>query len=455
MSAAELENPSNDQRSISELLHILHEHRAKCEREGRYVEAELARKRVKELQTHEERRRREELKVRHQAELTAVEQAHSREIERFRSAWDERLAQFDERATELDSAMQDRHTTEFADYRQKVEAKPCRVKFSSQLLNMRRIEQTLAKQKKYAEAQHVKLRADALERWEVEKATAEEDQRMANREALFRHQQAQELAALRKRIRSGRQQLIKARDDDIARLVRRFKNLRSELESSQKIQKAKQKRYPSAARAAHLDRSRPSSSQLDTTFSSMSSPSQPKARPSPYETGEVTVPVVRPVPGGPRRRKPRAAAGTAGAASARRSASASNESQAQTRVASAGRRSDRREEIVYAEDAEFDSPPSMRGVRAPSAELDTLDREVARIRADLDDAAISAGARDQEAERVAGDADESGDDADADAETAAANRAAGPDYGDDYDAYDAAADSPHGSAPPHSGGGRV
>lgn len=50
-------DPTEDS-AVQDFLEILEEHRKNCERQGKYVEAEIAKNRLDELKLHEENRRR-------------------------------------------------------------------------------------------------------------------------------------------------------------------------------------------------------------------------------------------------------------------------------------------------------------------------------------------------------------------------------------------------------------
>lgn len=49
---------ANEDAAVQDFLEILEEHRKNCERQGKYVEAEIAKNRLDELKLHEENRRR-------------------------------------------------------------------------------------------------------------------------------------------------------------------------------------------------------------------------------------------------------------------------------------------------------------------------------------------------------------------------------------------------------------
>lgn len=52
-----MSNPE-EEKELQDFLEILEEHRKNCERQGKYVEAEIAKNRIEELKLHEENRRR-------------------------------------------------------------------------------------------------------------------------------------------------------------------------------------------------------------------------------------------------------------------------------------------------------------------------------------------------------------------------------------------------------------
>jgi cobalamin biosynthesis Mg chelatase CobN len=133
--------------AVQDFLEILEEHRKNCERQGKYVEAEIAKNRLDELKLHEENRRREAMRSRQIAERLGVEEAHMLEFQQFNLVWDRKMAEYEAHAEELVEAMKERHAAELRDYQRKLLGKEIRPKFSKDLLNLRKIQETLAKQK--------------------------------------------------------------------------------------------------------------------------------------------------------------------------------------------------------------------------------------------------------------------------------------------------------------------
>ena len=130
-----------------------------------------------------------------------------------------------------------RHTKDLKEFQRKLLQKQARPKFSRELLNLRNIQEHLAKAKDYTEAHKMKLKADALEAWEIEKWRNQKQQEMFQQEAKFKHSKQQELIALQKRIQTGREEQKKRRQLDLERLLQRYQNVKSELEAQQNLER--------------------------------------------------------------------------------------------------------------------------------------------------------------------------------------------------------------------------
>ncbi|CAM9926522.1 unnamed protein product, partial [Ectocarpus sp. 4 AP-2014] len=105
-----------------------------------------------------------------------------------------------------------------------------------ELLEWRRRQHILARQKNYAEAQKVKKIADQLEESERNATTENWGLFLARKEAAFRGQQQSELQALLKRIDARRKEHIKQRNLDSKRLLQRNRNVQTVLESKQNVE---------------------------------------------------------------------------------------------------------------------------------------------------------------------------------------------------------------------------
>ena len=233
--------------AVAEFVQILDEHRKTCEREGKYIEADIAKKRLEELRQHEDNRKQEGLRSRQIAQRLGVEEAHMLEFQQFNSMWDNKMKEYEQRAGELLEAMRQRHVLDLREFHKKKEEGPgMRPKHSKDLLDLRKIQVTLAKQGDYTEAQKVKVQGDGLEATEVERARQEREQQALGTEGKLLHRQEQELKALRKRITTGAEEQRQARQQDLERLLQRYHNVKSELESQQNTERIRSSKVGSS-----------------------------------------------------------------------------------------------------------------------------------------------------------------------------------------------------------------
>jgi len=251
-----------DGHPIEDFFEVLEKHRLECERQGKYEEAELARTRLEQLRQHEENRRREELRSQQLAERLGVEEAHMSELQEFNEIWDRKAAEFEAHAANLQNTLASRHAQEHQAQldRLRRETEPRTPRWSRDLLNLRKIQETLAKQKKYAEAEKTKIQADRVEAQEHAMWKAKREAKIASFQEQFLHKQQLEMGGLLKRIQSGREEQKQARKSELERLLQRYHNVKTQLESQQKIIQQRVERYPlSAAPAPSSTTSRPAS----------------------------------------------------------------------------------------------------------------------------------------------------------------------------------------------------
>jgi len=236
---------ATEESAVHDFLVILEEHRKNCEAQGKYVEAEIAKNRLEELRQHEFSRRKEALRSRQIAERLGVEEAHMLEFQQFNAAWDKKFEDYEAKAAELEERMQERHSGEVMEFQSRIAEMMhnARPKFSKELLNVRRIQETLARQKEYAEAHKTKMKADLMETEELERFRETQSSKNFARERQYLAKQTQELSALRKRIQTGRDELKKQRQMELERLLQRYQNVKNELESQQNIERLRAEKY--------------------------------------------------------------------------------------------------------------------------------------------------------------------------------------------------------------------
>lgn len=101
----------------------MEEHRATCETEGRYVEAELAKNRIAELKQQAFTSQMEELLFLHEQQRQECEQAHIKQYQEFNEHWDRELQQSQQEDSKEIQVLEEKHTQDIQVNRQTLEEK--------------------------------------------------------------------------------------------------------------------------------------------------------------------------------------------------------------------------------------------------------------------------------------------------------------------------------------------
>lgn len=150
--------------------------------------------------------------------------------------WDTFFINFENKASESLNAMKEKHSQSLEVYLEQLEkeAESKTPLWSKELKQLKKREKFLAYQENYAEAQNVKVVADALEKEDKEKAmTAIRDGSIAKKEAALKQKQENEMQVLSKRIKSIRETNKNKKDSDLKRLLQRNRKIQESLKSKQ------------------------------------------------------------------------------------------------------------------------------------------------------------------------------------------------------------------------------
>jgi hypothetical protein len=88
------------------------------------------------------------LRSRQIAEKLGVEEAHMREFQQFNIDWDKKMNDFETNASIAIKIMEERHDEELKEFQRSLIGKQIKPRFSRDLLNLRKIQDTVAKQRK-------------------------------------------------------------------------------------------------------------------------------------------------------------------------------------------------------------------------------------------------------------------------------------------------------------------
>lgn len=227
-------------------LEQLERRRAECEGHGLYEEAELAKVQISELKVQEEGRRCEELHSQQLATRLGVDEAHMNELHEFHDVWDRKVAEYEDHARKLQAMLAERHLREHEAYLDKLEreVEPRAPRWSRHLLNLRRVQETLAKQKRYSEAAVKKGLADDMEASEQVLWKEKRDMKIQSLSDQFLTKQELEAKGLEKRIHSGREEQKHSRASELERLLLRYHNVKTQLQSQQRIVSQRVEKHP-------------------------------------------------------------------------------------------------------------------------------------------------------------------------------------------------------------------
>ena len=226
-----------EDQAILDFLVALDSHQKKCERDGKYIEARMTAKRLQELKTHEEEKRKREMKARQQDELSDAEQTYMQELEEHRRIWDEKEKKVATQVQEQMASLEASHKQILEAFRNECgERAPRRPQYSKQLLNQRKVQDYLGRQAKHLEAEHVKRMTDKMEDAEMCATLASYDAEVNLKEQQLRMKLQQEVDASTQRAARGRDEMARAREQDLERRTQRFKNMTKELQSIQRLE---------------------------------------------------------------------------------------------------------------------------------------------------------------------------------------------------------------------------
>ncbi|CAD8105761.1 unnamed protein product [Paramecium sonneborni] len=140
-------NTAND---IEQYIKTLLQFQDSCEKSAEYMQADAAQKRIVELRKLLVSRRRKEMQQAHYQQEQEIERAHLDEFNQFNQFWDEKMQKFNDEASAVESDLLNRQQNEFNKVSEELERTiPIKPKESSDVLNLKKREEYLAKQKKY------------------------------------------------------------------------------------------------------------------------------------------------------------------------------------------------------------------------------------------------------------------------------------------------------------------
>jgi hypothetical protein len=150
---------------IPTYIQILDDYEGECSMDARYIEAEMAKHKKDELKKLAKKVEKEKALNNHLKEKVEVEEAYLNEFNEFQKRWTKKLDKFELKVEESRKEMIDHQKAQMEEAANKIEEKYALAakESNNNILNLMKIEKTLAKQKNYIDAQKTR------EQWQQEK----------------------------------------------------------------------------------------------------------------------------------------------------------------------------------------------------------------------------------------------------------------------------------------------
>lgn len=163
-----------------------------------------------------------------------AEEAHQLEFQEQRELWEQRLAEYEQRADDQIKDLEHKHRVQMRDLAESARTRS-RPRPTSELLNLMKIEENLVKKQDYLEAKKVAKRIDAIRQEEVQKGELTRRRKLEVEAATLLKKQQVEMDALKTRLQSGYNELSHERSLAIERLLQKYQNVKKELTVHHKL----------------------------------------------------------------------------------------------------------------------------------------------------------------------------------------------------------------------------
>lgn len=198
----------------------------------------MAKNRVLELKEQEFNMEYQQLMFEHQQKQEQIQSAHIQQYQDFNRHWDSELQMAQEQDQEEILELENRHTKALEENRFTLEQSlPQEFKRSTELLNMRKIQQNLAKQKNYQEAHQVQQRANEMEEQERNSYLETRHKKILAAEAKLMQKQQNEMNALRKKLEGRMNERLKLREVEHNKILQSYENSKKSIENQQTLER--------------------------------------------------------------------------------------------------------------------------------------------------------------------------------------------------------------------------
>ena len=220
---------------IEEYIKILEEFQSKCEVEAKFVEADLAQKKIVQLKHIKDKKTLIDRKNKQIEEKDELERVQKEELDEFNREMDKKFYELNEKFQEMQNKLEEEHNGQLKELQQKFEEKYNNyiVKPSSELINLNKKLELYVQKKDYQNAHLTQVDIADLTKKEKEKFEQEKLRIIQKEIENLQKRQFNETKGLEQKIQSTYNSFKKNRALKVQELLLKYKNQFRELENKQ------------------------------------------------------------------------------------------------------------------------------------------------------------------------------------------------------------------------------
>ena len=220
---------------IEEYIQILEEFQNKCEVEAKFVEADLAQKKIAQLLKIKNKKNLLNRKTQQVEERDELERTQKEELDEFNKEQDKKFYELNEKFQEMQNKLEEEHNSQLKDLQQKYEEKYSNyiIKPSPELINLNKKLELYVQKKDYKTAHQTQIDIANLTKKEKEKFEQEKFKTIQKEIENLQRKQLNETKGLELKIQSTYNSFKKNRALKVQELLLKYKNQFRDLENKQ------------------------------------------------------------------------------------------------------------------------------------------------------------------------------------------------------------------------------
>jgi len=220
---------------IQEFIKILEEHQLKCETNGKFVEAEMARQKVLQFKKMEEEKIVMNLKKLHFDQKAKIDSEYKEELDLFNNNWDGNFAELNDKYEAAQNQLNEKFQKEQEENIMFFEEKyPKQPKPPNEILNLQKTLEQAVKLKDYPKAHQIQMQILDLNKVDLDKYNRTKMEKLNKEVMKLKEKQDLELEVFQNKMNQTFNEFKKNRALETEKIIQKYKNRTKELEKAQK-----------------------------------------------------------------------------------------------------------------------------------------------------------------------------------------------------------------------------